>query len=296
MRTVIIGGGSLGLLLADASMSIGERPYLLVRRREQVEALNRQGLTVYEKGRVRSNRRDFDVSTQWPEQIGRVIVATKFDAIPSLLPTLKTIGAPVLFIQNGLAHYELVQQENLLQVTFASIEHGAARLTDASVSHNGVGRLVLPKETSQTIWKDYIHSSNIHYPVEHVEEDGLTILKKKAFMNVLINPITAIYQVPNGQLVKETMYYEKMHALYEELSTAFDELKSLVPFQSIVALCQKTSQNHSSMYQDRQKNRRNEVQTIVTPLVQEARHRGASVPLLEKYEQQLHELNDEVIS
>lgn len=293
MTTVIVGGGSLGLLLTDASMSIGERPYLLVRRKEQMQQLQQEGLTVVEEGRVRSVRHLFDVSTDWPKEVSRIIVATKFDAIQELLPRLERINAPTLFIQNGLAHYERIQKSHLKNVTFASIEHGAARLTDASVSHNGIGRLVFPKEASSHTWGDYMTSSVEHYPVVQVDEDALTILKRKVFMNVLINPLTAIYEIRNGVLVEEDIYYEKMYELYEELSSVFDEIKQLVPFETVVKLCKQTSNNHSSMYQDRQNQKKNEVATIVTPLINEAHRQGKELPLLEAYERQLHQLNIE---
>lgn len=293
MTTVIVGGGSLGLLLTDASMSLGERPHLLVRRKEQMKELKQEGLTVVENGQVRTKRDHFDVSLDWPKEVSRIIVATKFDAIEQLLGILKQKNVPTLFIQNGLAHYELVQKAHLHSVTFASIEHGAARLTNTSVSHNGIGRLVLPKETPFHIWGDYIQSSIAHYPVVRVEEEALTILKRKVFMNVLINPLTAIYEISNGQLVEEKMYYDKMHLLYEELSVVFTEIRELVPFHSVVQLCKQTASNYSSMYQDRQNKKKNEVATIVTPLIKEARRQGKSLPILEHYEQQLHAINRE---
>ena len=255
MTTVIVGGGSLGLLLTDASMSIGERPYLLVRRKEQMQQLQQEGLTVVEEGRVRSVRHLFDVSTDWPKEVSRIIVATKFDAIQELLPQLERINAPTLFIQNGLAHYERIQKSHLKNVTFASIEHGAARLTDASVSHNGIGRLVFPKEASSHTWGDYMTSSVEHYPVVQVDEDALTILKRKVFMNVLINPLTAIYEIRNGVLVEEDIYYEKSYRVsLTKLNNSFHLKRSsscVSKRQTIILRCIKTDKIKRKMKSQR---------------------------------------------
>ena len=53
------------------------------------------------------------------------------------------IKNPVLFVQNGIGHMELVKDMELPHIAFATVEHGARRLDDRTVSHNGVGMLTI---------------------------------------------------------------------------------------------------------------------------------------------------------
>ena len=50
---------------------------------------------------------------------------------------------PVLFVQNGIGHMDSVKNTELPHVAFATVEHGARRVDDRTVSHNGVGMLTI---------------------------------------------------------------------------------------------------------------------------------------------------------
>ncbi len=73
------------------------------------------------------------------------IIAVKSDGVQSLLSRIQEekIKQPVLFVQNGIGHLELVKKTDLPYVAFATVEHGARRVDDRTVSHNGIGKLVM---------------------------------------------------------------------------------------------------------------------------------------------------------
>ena len=50
---------------------------------------------------------------------------------------------PVLFVQNGIGHMELVKNTEFPHVAFATVEHGARRIDDRTVSHNGIGMMTI---------------------------------------------------------------------------------------------------------------------------------------------------------
>ena len=106
---------------------------------------------------------------------------------------------PVLFVQNGIGHMELVRHVELPQLAFATVEHGARRVDDRSVSHNGVGMITIATARGNDSVFDLIELANSSiFPVNR-HSDAEQILLRKVLINCMINPLTAILEVENGK-------------------------------------------------------------------------------------------------
>ena len=57
------------------------------------------------------------------------------------------------------------------------------------------------------------------------------MLFEKAVFNCLINPLTAILQVRNGELVTNKQAFLLMKTIYRELTDAFEGVEQAIPFQ-----------------------------------------------------------------
>ena len=113
------------------------------------------------------------------------------------------------------------------------------------------------------------------------------MLFDKAVLNCLINPLTAILQVKNGELLTNKQAFLLVQTLYNELLDAFPGLDATVPFSDVVTLCKKTAGNTSSMLADRLNGRKSEIGTIVGSILRKALNNGHTLPTLRTFYHQV---------
>lgn len=106
------------------------------------------------------------------------------------------------------------------------------------------------------------------------------MLFEKAILNSLINPLTAVLQVKNGELVTNQQAFLLMQTIYEELTAAFTSIAHTISFNDVVDLCRKTAENTSSMLADRMQGRKSEIETIVGAILNKALVNGHNLPTL----------------
>lgn len=102
--------------------------------------------------------------------------------------------------------------------------------------------------------------------------------------NALINPLTALFDIPNGALLDSPDTLKLMRELFEEASAvAFANGQKMgeTDWQEIVTICRNTSRNHSSMLQDVKRQKRTEVESINGYLVARGKEAGITTPLHE---------------
>ena len=124
------------------------------------------------------------------------------------------------------------------------------------------------------------------FPVSR-HSDAEQILLRKVLINCMINPLTAILKVENGELLTNDYCLTLFKALYEELLGAFPEMRSILSYEDVADVCRKTARNRSSMLVDRLAGRPMEIETIVTAVIRKANGRNKSLPFLATYEQML---------
>jgi len=295
MGVIVVGAGSIGLLLASFLAEKGINVTMLVRRKEQA-------LLISEKGIVRKNIDGTETVTRVNAETdisklplnSLLVLAVKSFNIPKLLQLLEVgkINTPVLFIQNGIGHFELANQSNLPHLAFATVEHGALRTDERTVIHNGVGMLTIGAGRGDASLFDLLEEAHSDsFPVRRHNNAEL-ILMRKVLINCMINPLTAILQVENGELL--TNKYSRMlfEELYAELMVAFPEMVSEITLESARMVCMNTAKNRSSMLIDREMGRKMEIDTIVTSVIAKANKNHKALPLLSILEKLLYALQE----
>lgn len=281
MTIQILGGGSVGLLIASFLAEKGFAVEIVAKRAEQREALHTYGLV---RQGAAGERETFKVETS--ANIARhpklLIVATKYDALAGLYPMLAElpVSVPLLFVQNGLAHYKEVMRLPQRHIAFGSAQFGAQRAEDHSVIHRGVG--VLKLAVARGSMEEFAAVSALDseaFPVQH-EAEAEKMLLEKALLNCFINPLTAILKVKNGELLTNGHAYSLLEALYEELMEAFPDMRAQFPFDGVKALCERTAANTSSMLADRLAGRKMEADTIAGAIIEKAASNGRQLPTL----------------
>ncbi|MEK5039659.1 ketopantoate reductase family protein [Sporosarcina sp. FSL K6-3457] len=294
MNVVIAGAGSIGLLLGSFLAEAGVAVTFYVRREEQAQLIREKGIqrinqdgttSMYDVGAM-TDIRALAPTALW-------IVAVKYAGLGDLLSDMEqaTIENPVLFIQNGIGHIELVNNTAMPHVAFATVEHGARRVDDRTVSHNGVGMLTIaPTRGDKRLFDKLGRAHSALFPVSfHV--DAEQILMRKVLINCMINPLTAILKVKNGELLTNTHCRTLFDTLYAELMAAFPEIQSILPNEAVVGVCEKTASNQSSMLADCLAGRPMEIETIVTAVIRKANERQRTLPLLAMLETMLYAVN-----
>ena len=282
MKIEIVGAGAVGLLLGSFLMQKGQDVTFVARSERQVQLINERGIMLHALNGETAHFKHAKASLTLGEEASLIIVSTKYEHLQNIWPMLKAHqeNREFLFVQNGLAHYELVLNQALSSVSFGSAQFGAQKLDDTTVAHRGIGVLKLAASVGNGE-KSYklVQLSDERMPIVW-QQDAFSMLFEKALLNCFINPLTAVLKVPNGKLIELGHAYELLQQLYEELMQAFPTYREKFPFEAVRSLCEKTATNSSSMLADRLAGRQTEIETIVGEVIRLAKQNGHAVPVL----------------
>ncbi|WP_099222369.1 2-dehydropantoate 2-reductase [Listeria costaricensis] len=278
MKVGIVGAGAIGLLYG-AKLTENAEVIFFTKRKEQAEALAEKG--VFLDGQHHQlAAREVDELSQLAAGLDVLILTMKSYQLDEFWPNLALLPEklPLLFLQNGVAH--LKQLANCPQkiILVGSSEHGAVRENDYTVSWRGKGR------TNFSIWRGELSDELLHlfqqagsdFPFIQkatVEQ----VLRDKWFINLIINPLTAAFMCPNGDLLTKSAYRAETRALVDEVAPLFQKEAS---FEKIQLICEQTAGNWSSMAEDVRHGRRTEIASILLPALEAGEAQGVPLPRL----------------
>jgi 2-dehydropantoate 2-reductase len=258
----IIGGGSVGLLLAAQYKKLGHQVTCYVRKEKQKNKLLKDGLHLLPDGNrlfiqasTLDNIVEHDVYIVCVKQTGlKEVLGQVIDFVPK--------RKPVMFLQNGMSHIPIAK--SLSQPVFIGVlDHGAKRITDNQVEHTGAGaiRVGAIHSKDQHILHAYATQlTDDHFPLL-IEDNWELIVKRKLVVNAVINPLTALFDVKNGQIVENPHLVELSKLLCKEacdvLCLDFNYMWSYVQRVAI-----QTKDNISSMRADLNQQRETEIDAI----------------------------------
>lgn len=105
----------------------------------------------------------------------------------------------------------------------------------------------------------------------------------KAVANAAINPLTALWRVPNGQVCATAERRGLLADLAREAKAVAAARGISLPFEDPIAyvqsVCQRTATNRSSMLQDIERGRPTEIDSITGVIVAEGRRLGVPTPV-----------------
>lgn len=283
MKVAIIGAGAVGQLTASFLAESGVSVTLVARRQEQVNELNAKKLTRINVDGTKTVQRIVATTdlTNLPKQ-DLLVIAVKYGHLQKLYNQLALFSndMPLLFMQNGLAHFEealLLPQKN---IAFGSVTFGAQLLDQSTVHYRGVGLCKIAIERGEhRAFQQLLQLQHSLFPIE-LASNAEQMLFAKAVLNSLINPLTAVLQVKNGELVANQQAFLLLESIYRELTEAFEDIELTISFSDVIDLCRKTANNTSSMLADRLQGRKSEIETIVGVILNKALANGHNLPTL----------------
>ncbi|WP_028293447.1 ketopantoate reductase family protein [Oceanobacter kriegii] len=168
----------------------------------------------------------------------------------------------ILLLQNGMGQQQAVQQwlqqQNLtMELWLGTSTDGAFLMPDKdnpvrSYCYAGLGE-VLVGRALQTPGQELLAVNTPLPPHLKFVPDIQQRLINKLAVNIVINPLTALYQCLNGELVSNTAYHQHFLALANEVLEASKLLEWQLPddfVQRVTLVAQKTAANRSSTLQD----------------------------------------------
>lgn len=258
MKIGIIGGGSIGLLMA-VYLSEQHEVTIYVRRNKQKEHIDTHGLYIGQAHIQRHIKVDLFTNIQAADCF---FICVKQTDLQDVLPFIQKFQmVPTIFLQNGMGHLHMI--DKLEQPLFVGVvEHGARRINDNHVEHTGEGVIKI------AAYKDKLHGldrlivafDRPHFPIIHMD-NWYDLLSKKLIVNAVINPLTALFRVKNRQIVKNTHIRNLAKVLCAETATVL-RLNEREEWEHVQNIAHKTGANRSSMLTDIESDRPTEIEAI----------------------------------
>ena len=201
--------------------------------------------------------------------------------------------ADIVLCHNGMG--TIAQAQQLLQpeqkLWFASTTHGALKSGAHRLQHTGVGRTLLgPANLLATRAAAPVAILNAALGPLQVVADILPVLWQKLAINAVINPLTALLMVPNGELTKPH-YRAQVELLLTEFCAVAKAHGQMFDrdalCQTVLDVAANTAGNYSSMQQDRALQRPDELDYITGFLLEAAATANLTIPAHQQLYQQL---------
>lgn len=278
--TGIVGQGAIGLLAAS-QLALRQSPFHLLLRQPQGK-----NLVV----NFRQQQQDFPLllNCQRPTQaISLLLVPVKAFSVQSALQQwlpLCAADADIVLCHNGMGTLELAQQQ--LQpgqkLWFASTTHGALKSGSHHLEHTGMGLTMLgPVNSAATQAQAPVSQLSAALGPVEVVSDILPVLWQKLAINSVINPLTALLMVKNGELTKPRYrpHIDQLVAEFCHVALTQGQLFDAATLtQKVLSVAANTAGNYSSMQQDRTLQRPDELEFITGFLLNAATQAGLTIP------------------
>lgn len=285
MRFGIIGGGSIGLLFAYY-LSCKQPVCLYVRTNEQKELLEKNGLVLSLAAEEQINKIEVKLFSEWRGAEDATFIAVKQYQLDNMMGFLKTYSKAehaLVFLQNGMGH---IKKLDCLagDIYVAAVEHGALRTKGNRVCHTGKGvTRIAPYRQSNPSFLNWLDSEYGSLFPFIIEENYENMLLKKLVANAVINPLTAILRVKNGEIIDNPHYFQLVLQLFSEVEQSLGLQDGQAYFENVRAVCMKTAENQSSMLRDLEENRPTEVDAILGYIIEKAEKSEINTPVIKAF-------------
>ena len=304
MRFEIIGNGAIGNLYGAKLLQAGYVVHFWTRTMERAHLLQIEGITLQDRAGQMSTsmngtyrqlqEQEFALHLldyKATEEVFILLTVKQTQLNNDLLHHMKLLLAQypnctLIAFQNGIGHIERLAELTTKPIITAVTSEAALTVKAHYVNHTGIGLTTLGDQLRrdcegirQKILEEVLFKAGFNTLVSKNIREAIY---RKLIVNAVINPLTALFGVKNGQLPANCTRLQLMEQLFEETRTilALEEAEiAAVRFDQVLHICEATSSNSSSMLSDVLADRETEIVTINGAIVEMASHRGNEAPL-----------------
>ena len=296
MTTLIIGAGALGCLFGGLLAQNGVPVVLYDTDRQKIERINRCGLTISELTDEKANENT--IKRKLPlvavsdlgavGEVRRIVFAVKTFALAAAAESALPLNNPqvtAISLQNGLGNVETLQKFwQLPQILIGVTYQGAMEQEAGHILHTGSGNtLFAPLDAA---YLSAAQASADFFTAHGLPSSAVGDYREpvwqKLMVNSVINPVSAVYGLPNGALTEGNPAADMRALLQENATVACAEGFSFDADQlwaRALETCRRTAQNHSSMLRDVETGRCTEIDELNGALIRLGARHGLPMPV-----------------
>ena len=279
MKIIILGAGGIGSLVG--ALISKDNDVLLIGRKEHVDKINNEGLEL--KGCLNENfKLKAEENIKEIEENDLIILSTKATANEELLDDIKdkiSESNILLVLQNGLGNEDQIKKIVNCHVIRGIITSGTTFLEPGTVECSNLGDLFIEKSEQSKKLADIFNNTGIK---TQIAEDMKERIWKKVIVNCVMNTMTAILKVKNGELAKIPDVAKSIIDECVEVADKEDlELDNNQMFEFVMKTMDASAENKSSMFQDILKGRKTEIDFLNGKVVELGKKHNIKTPVSE---------------
>ena len=289
METLIIGAGAMGCVFGAALQEGFHSVTFYDTDQNKVDIMQRNGITITGLNETQKSYKVNAISQIDEAPLpDLVLVMVKSYSTSQAARELRTIILPatmVLPLQNGLGHIARMAKYLDEKQIFPGVTYQAAFETaPGQVKHNNNGLTTLAPMVKSSLSQAMDLArllNNSHIPAA-ASTDVKPLRWKKLIINSVINPLSAIHKLLNGDLPKNPQIVHDMMGLVTEGVAVAQKVG--VPLNygemwvSVLEGCRATAHNRSSMLLDIENGRVTEIEAINGSIVRLGEQYGINTP------------------
>ncbi|WFR65263.1 2-dehydropantoate 2-reductase [Paenibacillus amylolyticus] len=298
----IVGAGALGLLYGGKLLMAGNQIRFWTRTAAQADLLTHEGVTIVERDeevrilpdRIQANPIS-ELTATWKNTPGEwLLLMVKQTGIDDFIHEIRSLQDQMLHIacfQNGMGHMEKLQAVLPKSILCSAITTEGAKRAQSRVTRAGIGETRLGRHNNPHIMDSTsIEEKGTFTLAGLLRQAGFDctvsneidkLIYRKLLINAVINPLTALWRIPNGELITTEERKRLMRQLYDEVCLVYSERGiglDLDMWDQLISVCHSTATNTSSMLADVLAGRGTEVRSINGHIVSMARDLGLAAP------------------
>ena len=287
MQIAIVGAGAIGCLFGLSLQRSGQSVLLVHHSKRIVASMKKNGVTLRtltgKTVRVRMEVASALSNRDAPDLILLTVKSYDTWKVASGLRNTRN-DPPVLSLQNGFGNIEalsrFIPKERILagSTTESALLTGPGVLTHTGKGETWIGELHGKKTHRVNLFKRAFQNAGFS---THSSSRIEGVVWSKAVVNCVINPITAVAHVANGELLRNSNLRAvglKMLTEAMEVAKASGVALSPEPSGLLFHVLKKTERNKSSMLRDLELRRMTEIRQLNGWIVKRGRLTGVRTP------------------
>ena len=292
MRILVVGAGAIGHLFAGMLTAGGQDVWLLGRRREAVDAVNREGITIQQVWKGTTLKIPVRATLDAGEAARAELIVMCVKSAQTLQATRDALPAvgdqtALLTVQNGLGNVDAMASVAGRERVLAGVtSNGTILLGPGSIRHSWMGDTTIGELDGRVTERlervaEVFRQSGIKVAVSRSVDQ---LLWTKLMVNCAMSPLAALLRLRNGQLIECPQSREVLRAVIGEvLAVAAARGLALPPYSEAVEKvetnCRNNATNKMSMLQDVERGVPTEIDYINGAVVKEGEAAGVPTPV-----------------